>query len=142
MKKIQKVILGLALFIVCQTLIYLFVTSSDSSDSTIRNDVPHKHIPAKFRLADKKTDNEADKMGKEDVLYPASQKLIKIGLTAGQVRLLLGKVGMKAESVLPDSTITCDSGVEYPLSYLNDDYCDCCDGSDEWMGLTQCKDSC
>lgn len=32
--------------------------------------------------------------------------------------------------------------ISIPSGHINDGYCDCCDGSDEWLELTKCQNTC
>lgn len=126
MKKLHKVLIGLASFILCQVLVFLAL----NTDHSIKNSVPHQHDnskPTDNKVVPKNLKNPDEK---EDAGEVDSGSRLK--LTEVQMYHLKHHTGQtNPYNVVDNSSIKCDQDRVLPLKFLNDDYCDCSDHSDE-----------
>ena len=135
MRKIYKVVIGISLFIVCQVIV--FFTLNNDQLLTLTNAVPHHHDNSnpteKQIISDRKAPKPEVNKKEEEVNKKKSGDLKpKLGLTDVQAKLLKFHTGqLKPYDVINGSVIVCDEDRVLPLQYLNDDYCDCVDHSDE-----------
>ena len=134
MKKAFKVLIGFTLFILCQVFVF-FALNTDPAH-TIQNEVAHQHDNSK------PTDHPfppIQNISKSEKLKLVDKKLESVDLgplhhelTELQTRFLAYHVGrLKPYDIVNDSLIKCDRDRLLPLKYLNDDYCDCSDHTDE-----------
>ena len=126
MKKVYKVLIGLASFIVCQVIVFFAL----NTDHPIKNAVPHQHDNSK------PTENQVVPNKNPD--KPAAKEIAKVNdssqleLTEVQLFLLKHHTGQTVPyNVIDNSSIKCDKDRVLPLKFLNDDYCDCSDHTDE-----------
>ena len=141
MKKVYKVLIGLASFIICQVLVFFAL----NTDHPIKNAVPHQHDnskptekqvvlnknlnkPTEKQVVPINNPNKPDAKENAKVVDDSSQ----LELTEVQLFLLKHHTGQTDPyNVIDNSSIKCDQDRVLPLKFLNDDYCDCSDHTDE-----------
>ena len=128
--------IGISLFIVCQVIV--FFTLNNDQLLTLTNAVPHHHDNSdpteKQIISDRKAPKPEVNKKEEEVNKKKSDRDLKpkLELTDVQAKLLKFHTGqLKPYDVINGSVIVCDEDRVLPLQYLNDDYCDCVDHSDE-----------
>jgi hypothetical protein len=128
MKKVYKVLIGFTIFIAFQVVVF-FTLNSDQLH-TMNNDIPHNHDNSKpterhIVPAHILPETNFDEKGKV-------QRELVLELTGLQTKLMnlhLGK--LEPYNIVNRSFVLCDQNHFLPLKYLNDDYCDCADHTDE-----------